>query len=91
MKATKIKMKQGCYYSNKLTEIDQIYIEGCSHPGYYYKSAIYDHLKQYPNSIKVNIYPFPSLLPVKSSYGEKFVRSEPNDTPYDNLLSLPRF
>ena len=90
MKATKIKMKPGCSYSNKTTEIDQIYIEGCTKPGYYYKSAIYDYVKQHPNSIQVNIYPYPDLVPALSSNGEKYVRSEPNDTPSDNLLKLPR-
>ncbi len=90
MKATRIKMKSGCSYSNKTTEIDQIYIEGCTKPGYYSKSAIYDYVKQNPNSIQVNIYPYPDLVPALSSNGEKYVRSEPNDTPNDNLLKLPR-
>ena len=35
MKATKIKMKPGCSNSTKTTEIDQIYIEGCTNPGYF--------------------------------------------------------
>lgn len=90
MKAIRIKMKPGCSYSNKTTEIDQIYIDGCNDPGYYYKSIIYDYVKQHPNSIQVNIYPYPDLIPALSSNGEKYVRSEPNDTPFDNLLKLPR-
>ena len=90
MKATKIKMKLGCTNSTKTTEIDQIYIEGCNEPGYYYKATIYDYVKQHPNSIQVNIYPYPDLVPALSSNGEKYVRSEPNDTPSDNLLKLPR-
>lgn len=40
MKATRIKMKPGCANSTKTTEIVQIYIEGCSNPGYY-KRPIY--------------------------------------------------
>lgn len=32
MKAIKIKMKAGCQYSNNLTEIDEIYITGCTNP-----------------------------------------------------------
>lgn len=83
-------MKPGCTKSTKTTEIDQIYIEGCNEPGYYYKATIYDYVKQHPNSIQVNIYPYPDLVPVLSSNGEKYVRSEPNDTPSDNLLKLPR-
>lgn len=91
MKATKIRMKTGCEHSNKTTEISDIYIEGCNDPGYYPKSEIYDYLKRNPNTIQVNINPYPNLKPVLSTYGEKYVRSEPNDTPSDNLLKLPRF
>lgn len=91
MYATKIKMKPGCSNSTKTTEIDQIYIEGCTTPGFYYKSTIYDYLKQNPNSIKVKLYPYPNLIPALSSRYEKYVRSEPNDTPNDNLLKLPRY
>lgn len=91
MKATKIKMKPGCGNSNKATEIDQIYIEGCDNPGYYKKATIYDHLKKYPHSIYVGISPYPDLIPALSSNGEKYVRSESNDIPLDNLLKLPRY
>lgn len=90
MRATKIKMKTGCEYSTKTTEISEIYIDGCNNPGFFSKASLYDHLKSYPNSIQVNIYPYPNLLPALSSNGEKYVRSEPNDTPNDNLLKLPR-
>ena len=90
MKATKIKMKPGCGFSNNLQEIDKIYLEGCQEDGYYYKSAIYDFLKRNPNSIQVNIYPYPDLQPVISQNGEKYVRSEPNYIGKDNLLNLPR-
>ncbi|MBR4020311.1 MAG: DUF3892 domain-containing protein, partial [Firmicutes bacterium] len=45
----------------------------------------------HPNSIFVNISPYPDLVPALSSTGEKYVRSEPNDTPFDNLLRLPRY
>lgn len=51
MKATKIKMKPGCSNSTKTTEIDQIYIEGCTNPGYFKKATLYDYLKSNPNSI----------------------------------------
>lgn len=91
MKATKIKMKAGCYYSNKTTEISEIYIEGCTNPGFFDKSVLHDYLKSNPNSIQVNIYPYPNLIPATSANGEKYVRSAPNDTPYDNLLKLPRY
>ncbi len=90
MKAIKIKMKPGCGSSNNLQEIDKIYLEGCKEDGYYYKSAIYDFLKRNPNSIQVDIYPYPNLQPAVSQNGEKYVRSEPNYTGKDNLLNLPR-
>ena len=51
---SKIKMKMGCYYSQKLTEIDQVYIDG---QGFIKKGLVYDYLKENPNSIKVNRYP----------------------------------
>lgn len=90
MKATKIKMKPGCGYSNSLVEIDQIYLEGCQKDGYYYKSSLHDFLKENPNSIQVNIYPYPNLQPMISQNNEKYVRSEPDYTGKDNLLKLPR-
>lgn len=90
MKATKIKMKSGCGNSSNLVEIDQIYLEGCQENGYYSKASIYDFLKKNPNSIQVNIYPYPDLQPMISQNGEKYVRSEPDYTGKDNLLNLPR-
>ena len=77
-------------HSLKTTEIDQIYIEGCTNPGYFKKATLYDYLKSNPNSIYVDISPYPYLMPALSSHNEKYVRSEPNDTPTDNLLRLPR-
>ncbi|WP_242690627.1 DUF3892 domain-containing protein [Enterococcus faecalis] len=40
------------------------------------------------SSITVDIYPYPELIPVLNGT-QKYVRSEPNDTPNDNLLKLP--
>ena len=90
MKATRIKMKRGCAQSNNTTQISEIYVEGCTNPGYFTKESLYDYLKKNPDSIQVNIYPYPNLIPALSSNQEKYVRSEPNDTPNDNLLKLPR-
>lgn len=90
MKATKIKMKPSCGSSNDLTEIDQIYIVGAQPDGYYSKATVHDYLKKHPNSVQVNIYPYPDLQPMISSNGEKYVRSEPDSTGRDNLLRLPR-
>lgn len=90
MYAKKIKMQPGCTYSNSTQEIAEIYVDGCNNPGFFKKEVLHDHLKENPNSIKVSIYPYPDLVPATSSRGEKYVRSEPNDTPYDNLLKLPK-
>lgn len=90
MKATKIKMKQGCEYSDDVIEIDQIYLEGCKQNGFYSKASVHDFLKKHPNSIQVDISPYPNLQPMLSQNGEKYVRSEPNYTGKDNLLCLPK-
>jgi hypothetical protein len=90
MFVTKIKMKPGCYYSNKLVEIDQLYIEGCQYPGYYEKAVVHNHVKGNPGSIKVKRYPYPDVIAAVSSNDEKYVRSSPNDYTHDNLLDLPR-
>lgn len=90
MYATKIKMQQGCYNSQSLLEIDSIYIEGCTNPGFFKKAVLHDYLKENPGTIKVNISPYPIVIPSASSKGEKYVRSSPNDYTHDNLLDLPR-
>ena len=90
MLATKIMMKKGCFTSQNLLEIDSIYIEGCSQPAFYKKETVYQYLLNNPGSIKVNIAPFPTLIPARSINGEKYVRSTPNNYTFDNLLRLPR-
>jgi len=90
MKATKIKMKPGCRSSNNLLEIDEIYLYGSSNDGFYKKAVVHDHLKTYPGSIQVDIYPYPVCIPATSVNGEKFVKSSPDSTVLDNLLKLPR-
>lgn len=90
MRATRIKMKQGCYNSYSCEEVDKIYIDGCNNPGFFDKAIIHDYIDEHPSSIQVNISPYPDLVPAISSKGEKFVRSKSNYTPIDNLLRLPR-
>ena len=91
MKATKIKMKPGCGTSNNLLEIDSIYLTGCKNEDFYKKDKVYDYLKEkVVNSIQVDIYPYPELIPMVSSNSEKYVKSTPNKNDDDNLLSLPR-
>ena len=90
MYATKIKMKPGCYSSSNLLEIDSVYIEGCSNPGFFKKDVLHDFLEKNPGAIQVKIWPYPNMIPTTSSNGEKYVRSTPNNYTYDNLLNLPR-
>lgn len=90
MYATKIHMNSGCQNSNYLTDIDSIFLTGNNTDKWYKKAVLHDHLKEHPNSIKVNISPYPYLIPAVSSQGEKYVRSEPDSTKADNLLRLPR-
>lgn len=92
MRATKIKMKSGCGTSNNLLEIDSIYLTGCQQDGFYKKDKVQDYLVKNSKSIQVDIYPYPDLIPMTSPapYYEKYVKSSPNGTTGDNLLSLPR-
>ncbi len=88
--AKKIKMMSGCNNSQNVTEIDEIYIDGCKNPGFFKKAVLHDYLKKNPGTIKVGIYPNPEVIPALSSNNEKYVRSTPNDYQHDNLLDLPR-
>ena len=90
MYAKKIKMQYGCSNSNNVQEIAEIYVDGCNNPGFFPKAVLHDFLRTNPNSIKVNISPYPYVVPATSYRGEKYVRSEANDTIHDNLLKLPR-
>lgn len=90
MKAVKIKMKSGCASSKDLTEIDEIYLTGCQNEGFFIKAVIHDYVDEHAGSIQVNIFPYPDVIPAKSIYGEKYVKSSPNDSADDNLLKLPR-
>lgn len=90
MRATKIKMRAGSYYSDSLLEIDQIYIIGAQQEGYYPKASVHDAVKSDPGSIQVDIWPYPNLIAAISPLGEKYVRSSPNNSTTDNLLKLPR-
>lgn len=90
MYATKLKMKNGSRNSYDLLEIDQIYIEGCTNPGFFKKSSLYDYLEKNPNTISVKIAPYPNCIPAVSSNGEKYIKSAPDSVIFDNLLNLPR-
>lgn len=88
---TFIKMKDGCNYSNKQEEIDSLYLTGSlSNPGWYKKEEVFNLIKYNSWIIKVNIAPFPVLVPTISINGEKYVKSVSDNTSKDNLMSLPR-
>ena len=89
---TYIKMKDGCKYSNKQDEIDSLYLSGSlSNPGWYKKEEVFNLIKYDSWTIKVNIAPFPVLIPAISINGEKYVKSVSDNTISDNLMGLPRY
>lgn len=90
MYAKKIKMKFGCNDSLKCEEIESIYLEGNNTNQFYKKETLHDFLKENPNTIKVKDSLGPYVIPAVSINREKYVKSEPNYTKMDNLLSLPR-
>lgn len=88
--ATKIKLKPGRIYPHSALEISTIYLVGVQNERFYAEEVVYDLVKQ-GYIIQVNISPhYPKLIAAISSEGEKYVRSEPNDTVQDNLLRLPQ-
>ena len=90
IKATRIKMKTNCYDSQKLEEIDSIMLEGnLDNPGWFKKEVIHDYIKNDNGIINVNIYPYPTLIAVRTQT-ERYVKSIPNAYGFDNLLELPR-
>ena len=87
--ATAISMKLGCDRSNNLLEIDQIQLTG-EYSGWYYKETLHNYLNLHPYTIRVKDSNGPFVIPATSINGEKYVKSTPNNTTVDNLLSLPR-
>ena len=90
MYATKIKMCTGHGNSYSCEHIDSIYLTGNNTEQFYKKATLYDYLTKNPGTIKVDIHPFPNIIPAISAGGVKYVKSEPNNTQNDNLLKLPR-
>lgn len=85
--ANAIRMKKHCEYSSSLLEIDEICIASNN---WYKKEFLHDYLQKNPGTIRVRDFLGPKLIPVISEYGEKYVKSEPNNSVRDNLLELPR-
>ena len=96
IRATHIRMKQNYLGTSayqtlegQLLEIDEIFLIGVSRDGWYKKEKVHDYVN-HGNEISVDIYPNPILIAAVSINNEKYVRSTPNDSTQDNLLSLPR-
>lgn len=87
--ATKIHFRYGTPSYPSEQDIQSIYLSGEGLEGFYPKEQVYDMLVR-GKMIRVNIYPYPALEEMTSFKGEKYVRSEPNENQYDNLLNLPR-
>lgn len=97
MKVIKIKMKPYRGLPNGLEEVDGIYLTcSGSEPeqmnGFHPVEEIHDYLRVHPHAIQVNLPPYPSLIPVlgPAPRHKKAVRSAPDRSSRDNLLSLPR-
>lgn len=87
--AKKIHFKYGCPAHPGEQDIQSIYLSGEGLEGFYPKEQVYVMLVR-GEMIRVNIYPYPLLEEMASYKGERYVRSEPNESAYDNLLNLPR-
>ena len=81
-----IRMGINNQHSGNYNEISQLYVN----EHWLGKGCLYDYLKSNPNSIAVNISPYPRLIPKMSKNGEKFVASEPDAVKDDNLMNLPK-
>lgn len=90
MKASKIIFNENSLEGERAPEVQAIYIKGCRHEGVYSKEAVYRYLMRHPQSIQVDISPFPDLIPAVSKSGVRYVRSRPDRTGKDNLLDLPK-
>lgn len=88
MKATKIKMKSSDS-AESLLEIDSIYIKELDK--LIKKEELYDKIEYQNWCVNVDIPPYyPKVTGAISNNGEKYVKSTPNSSNKDNLLSLPK-
>ncbi len=91
LKAIAIRLNWGCTSPKSCNDISEIRIRDTwGTEDWKAKGVVHDIVKASPGAVQVNIAPYPDLVPATSMYGEKYVRSEPNDTEHDNLLKLPR-
>lgn len=91
--ATAIKMRDKD--KDDLLEIYQIFLDygsSSENSKWYTREAIHNWLNDSKdNEVKVNISPYPKLIPAVSPNGDKYVKSEPDQYKKDNLLRLPRY
>lgn len=94
--ATRIRMKPNnrstsvfCSLEAQLLEIDEIFLSYPTRAEWVKRSIVHDFVES-GTEVHVNIAAYPKLIATVSSNDEKYVRSSPNSSTYDNLLSLPR-
>lgn len=85
----KIEMKPGCRASKNAGDIEFLFVGGPIQ-SFVKMEEMQDDLKKHPGSMKAALPLYPDLLPAVSRYGEKYVRSQTGNSPYDLLLRLPR-
>ncbi|SYW12255.1 conserved hypothetical protein [Oenococcus oeni] len=87
--AVAVKMQSGRAYSHNVESIDSIQLRHSNgNTSWSKKEDIHDYLLTHPSSIEVNILPYPYLVPEHDG-STKYVKSKPDRTGDDNLLSLP--
>lgn len=89
MHATHIRLKTGTCTVSSCIDIEAIFIEGAEPEVAYLTENVHDFLIHYPGSITLGVFPWKELLPVVGANGEKYIRTEKDDSPNDALLSLP--
>jgi hypothetical protein len=90
MFATMVHMNSGCEGSNDLLDIHSMFIVGWVEDKYLTKEEIHDYLRNHPNSMKADVFPYSFLVPMSGPNGEKYVQSTNNGAGCDTLMELPR-
>ena len=90
MFAAKIRMNSGCEDSNTVLDIHSIYVIGYIEDKYLTVEEIHDYLRNHPNSIKADVFPYSFLIPMTGPDGKRYVQSTNNESGYDTLMELPR-
>jgi len=90
MFATMVRMNSGCEESNDLLDIHSMFIIGWVEDKFLTIAQIHDYLRNHPNSMKADVFPYSFLVPMTGPNGEKYVQSTNNESGLDTLMELPR-